>query len=122
MAKKILIVDDSNTIRQQVSFTLTKGGYEVVEADNGLNGIQKLKEQPDIALIISDINMPEMNGFEMLHAINTSEELQHPPILILTTEGSNEAVAEAKKLGARGWIIKPFKPDALIEGIRKLIG
>ena len=121
ISKKILIIDDSNTIRQQVSFVLKKGGYQVIEAENGLMGIKILKEEPDISLVICDVNMPEMNGLTMVKVINESNDIQHPPILILTTEASAESMAEAKKYGAKGWIVKPFNPEMLIEGIKKLL-
>lgn len=122
MGHKVLIVDDAKTIRQQVNFTLKKGGYDVVEAEDGIDGINKLKENRDIALIVSDINMPNLNGLEMVKQINEDPNLPHPPILILTTEGASEYVAQAKAAGAKGWIIKPFKPESLIEAIKKLIG
>ena len=122
MGKRILIVDDAKTIRQQVNFTLTKGGYQVVEAEDGLDGIEKLKANKDVSAIISDINMPNMSGLEMVAAIIGNPDLPHPPILILTTEGATEMVAQAKKIGASGWIIKPFKPETLIDAIKKLAG
>ncbi len=122
MAHKILIVDDAKTIRQQVNFTLTKGGFEVIEAEDGLDGIAKLKANKDVKAIISDINMPNLGGLEMVSQINTSNELPHPPILMLTTEGAAEMIAEAKKVGASGWITKPFKPEVLIEAVKKLVG
>ena len=122
MSKKILIVDDSRTIRQQVSFTLSKGGFEVVEAEDGQDGIAKLKENADIAVIISDVNMPNMNGLEMVEAINADSGVSHPPIVMLTTEGSGELVDRAKKAGAKGWLVKPFKPDQLVAVVNKLAG
>lgn len=122
MGDKILIVDDAKTIRQQVNFTLSKGGFEVIEAVDGLDGIEKLKQNKDIKAIISDINMPNMDGLEMVAAINGNNTLPHPPILILTTEGATEMVQQAKKAGASGWIIKPFKPEVLLEAVKKLIG
>lgn len=122
MAHKILIVDDAKTIRQQVNFTLTKGGFEVIEAEDGLDGIAKLKANKDVKAIISDINMPNLGGLEMVSQINTNNELPHPPILMLTTEGAAEMIAEAKKVGASGWITKPFKPEVLIEAVKKLVG
>ena len=121
MEKKILIVDDAKTIRQQVNFTLKKGGYDVIEAEDGVDGIEKLKANPDVVLIISDLNMPKMNGIEMVKTINEDPDLPHPPILILTTEGAPDFIKEAKNAGAKGWIVKPFKPDSLIEAITKLI-
>lgn len=120
MGKKIMIVDDSRTIRQQVSFTLTKGGYEVIEAGDGLEGIAKLKENPDTALIVSDVNMPNMNGLEMVETLK--KEGCTVPIIMLTTEGSGELIQRAKEAGAKGWIVKPFKPDQLTAAVTKLAG
>ncbi|MES2614269.1 MAG: response regulator [Bdellovibrionota bacterium] len=122
MSKKILIVDDAKTIRQQVNFTLTKGGYQVIEAVDGLDGIAKLKENPDVSVIVSDVNMPELTGIEMVKAINGNPDLPHPPILMLTTEGAPEFIQQAKEAGAKGWIIKPFKPESLVEAVNKLAG
>jgi two-component system chemotaxis response regulator CheY len=122
MSKKVLIVDDSRTIRQQVTFTLTKGGYEVVEAEDGLDGINKLKANPDVAMIISDVNMPNMNGLEMVETINGDAGIAHPPIVMLTTEGAGDLVERAKKAGAKGWLVKPFKPDQLVAVVSKLAG
>ncbi len=122
MGKKVLIVDDSKTIRQQVNFTLSKSGYEIIEAENGLDGIAKLQENKDVLIIISDVNMPQMSGLEMVEAINSNPELSHPPILMLTTEGADEFKNRAKLAGAKGWITKPFNPESLIGAIKKLIG
>ena len=122
MGKKVLIVDDSRTIRQQVNFTLAKTGLTVVEAEDGADGIAKLKENPDVAMIISDVNMPNMNGLDMVEAINNDGSLAHPPIVMLTTEGSGELVDRAKKAGAKGWLVKPFKPDQLVAIVTKLVG
>ena len=122
MGNKILIVDDAKTIRQQVNFTLSKAGFEVVEAEDGLLGIAKLKENTDVKAIITDINMPNMSGLEMVAAINENKDLPHPPIMVLTTEGATEIVNQAKKAGAKGWITKPFKPEVLIEAVKRLIG
>jgi two-component system chemotaxis response regulator CheY len=122
VSKKVLIVDDSKTIRQQVNFTLAKTGLTVVEAEDGVDGIAKLKANPDVAMIISDVNMPNMNGLDMVEAINGDGSLTHPPIVMLTTEGSGELVDRAKKAGARGWLVKPFKPDQLVAIVTKLVG
>ena len=120
MGKKILIVDDSKTIRQQVNFTLSKSGFDVIEAENGLDGIEKLKQNTDISVIVTDVNMPELGGLEMVQQINQDPSLPHPPILILTTEGAPEYIAQAREVGAKGWVIKPFKPDVLIDAIIRL--
>lgn len=122
MGKKILIVDDSRTIRQQVSFTLSKGGYEVVEAEDGVQGIEKLKAEADIAMVISDVNMPNMDGLEMVEAISKDGGINGVPIVMLTTEGSGEMINRAKAAGAKGWLVKPFEPDQLIAAVSKLAG
>ena len=120
MSKKILIVDDSRTIRQQVNFTLAKGGYTVVEAEDGADGIQKLKDNGDVALVISDVNMPNMGGIEMLEKIK-SDGATKAPIIMLTTEGNAELIERAKQAGAKGWLVKPFKPEQLITVVQKLV-
>lgn len=120
MGKKILIVDDSKTIRQQVSFTLGKGGFEVIEAEDGKDGLAKLNSTPDIALIVSDVNMPNMNGLEMLEAIKAEGKHVNVPIIMLTTEGAPEMIARAKGAGAKGWLVKPFKPEQLVAAATKL--
>lgn len=122
MGKRILIVDDSRTIRQQVSFTLTKGGFEVVEAEDGIQGIQKLKNEAGIAMIITDVNMPNMDGLEMVETISKDGSLPKVPIILLTTEGSSELINRAKAAGAKGWLVKPFEPDQLIAAVTKLAG
>lgn len=122
MGKKILIVDDSRTIRQQVSFTLTKGGYEVVEAEDGVQGIEKLKSEGNVAMVISDVNMPNMDGLEMLENINKDASIKKVPIIMLTTEGSGDLINRAKSAGAKGWLVKPFEPDQLIAAVNKLAG
>jgi two-component system, chemotaxis family, chemotaxis protein CheY len=116
MGKKILIVDDSATIRQQVSFTLTKEGFDVVEAEDGVQGVAKAGSE--IAMIISDVNMPNMNGIEMLAALKAKGVVL--PIIMLTTEGSADLIEKAKALGAKGWLVKPFKPEQLVAVVKKL--
>jgi len=122
MSKKVMIVDDSKTIRQQVSFTLTKGGFTVIEAEDGQDGISKLGSNTDISMIISDVNMPNMNGIEMVEAIKAAGKYSAIPIVMLTTEGSAELIERAKTAGAKGWLVKPFKPDQLIAAVQKLTG
>lgn len=122
MGKKVMIVDDSKTIRQQVSFTLQKGGYEVVEAEDGKDGLTKLQATPDIAMVISDVNMPNMNGLEMVEAIRADAKIAAVPVIMLTTEGAADLIDRAKKAGAKGWLVKPFKPDQLVAAVQKLAG
>lgn len=121
MGKKVLIVDDSRTIRQQVNFTLSRNGYEVVEAEDGQQGLEKIKNEPDVVMVISDVNMPNMNGLEMVEAVKEAG-ITTIPIIMLTTEGSAELIARAKAAGAKGWLVKPFEPDQLIAAVGKLTG
>ncbi|MBP9707608.1 MAG: response regulator [Oligoflexales bacterium] len=122
MSKKVLIVDDSKTIRQQVRFTLEKSGFTVVEADDGANGIKVLAENPDVNVIISDVNMPNMNGLEMVEAIKQNGQHPNLPIVMLTTEGNADLIARAKNAGAKGWLVKPFQPENLVAAVTKLAG
>jgi two-component system chemotaxis response regulator CheY len=120
MGKKILIVDDSRTIRQQVGFTLTKEGFEVVEAEDGQDGLNKLQANTDISMVVSDVNMPNMGGLEMVEAIRQIEQFKFLPIIMLTTESSGDKVDRAKKAGASGWLVKPFNPEQLVGAVKKL--
>jgi two-component system chemotaxis response regulator CheY len=119
--KKIMIVDDSRTIRQQVTAVLTPAGFEILEARDGLEAIERMKSTPDISLVICDVNMPRMNGFDMLGALQTAG-LPPLPIVMLTSEGRSDLVDRAKRAGAKGWLIKPFKPEQLVAVARKLTG
>jgi two-component system, chemotaxis family, chemotaxis protein CheY len=120
MGKKILVVDDSATVRQQVGLPLTEAGFEVVEAVDGIDGIEKVNAVSDIALIICDVNMPRMNGLEMLEKVRADVRSAAIPILMLTTEGQPNLVERAKKAGAKGWIVKPFKAELLVAATKKL--
>lgn len=120
MGKTVMIVDDSKTIRQQVTFTLTKAGYKVVEAEDGADGIQKLAGNQDVAMIISDVNMPNMDGISMVEKMKTDGV--SVPIIMLTTEGAADLIDRAKQAGAKGWLVKPFKPDQLVAAVNKLTG
>ncbi|WP_437578399.1 response regulator [Sorangium sp. So ce887] len=123
MAKKILLVEDSNTVRQQVGILLSAAGYSTVEADNGRDAIAAVTaHKGDLAMIIADVNMPVMNGIDMLQSLRDKNLASAIPILMLTTEGQPELIEKARKAGAKGWIIKPFKPDLLLAAVRKLAG
>jgi two-component system chemotaxis response regulator CheY len=122
MGKKVLIVDDSRTVRQQLGIVLTEAGYEVVEASDGLDGAEKIAATSDLAMVICDVNMPRMNGIEMLTFLKQDPRHANLLVLMLTTEGQPALIARAKAAGARGWIVKPFKPDLLLGTVRKLVG
>jgi two-component system chemotaxis response regulator CheY len=122
MSNKILVVDDSRTIRQQVGTTLVRAGYEVVEAEDGVQGLREITARRDLALVICDINMPNMNGLEMLAAVKADAANASLPVVMLTTEGKTETIQQAKKSGAKGWVIKPFNPDQLLAAVRKIVG
>lgn len=119
---KILIVDDSSTLRMSVEFTLTDNGHEVLQAEDGLKGLEVLKncKENDIAMIITDINMPNMDGITMIKEIKKTSD-KYIPILIMTTEAEESKKAEGKKAGASGWLIKPFKPDQLIGVVSRFV-
>src|SRR5689334_20540343 len=122
MSAKVLVVDDSRTIRQQVGTVLVQAGYEVVEAEDGMQGLTAVGAQRDIALVICDINMPNMNGIEMLAAVKEDAANAALPVVMLTTEGKAQLIQQAKRHGAKGWIVKPFKGDQLVAVVRKLVG
>jgi two-component system chemotaxis response regulator CheY len=119
--KKVMIVDDSRTVRQQVIAALGPAGFEVLEAQDGIEALDRIKGTPDLSLILCDLNMPRMNGLEMLGVAKESGSLSIP-VVMLTTEGRTDLIEKAKRAGARGWLVKPFKPDQLIAVARKLTG
>jgi two-component system, chemotaxis family, chemotaxis protein CheY len=120
MAKTIMTVDDSNSVRQMVAFTLRQQGYDVVEAVDGLDAQEKLKTTR-IDLLITDLNMPNCDGLTLIQEVRQMPAYKFMPILFLTTESSDEKKLKAKSVGATGWIIKPFKPDQLIQVIKKVL-
>ncbi len=120
MGATILIVDDSVSIRQSVRFILEQNGYTVIEAADGLEGLKRLSESK-VQLVISDINMPNMDGLTMVKKVRETEGIKFLPILVLTTESQGSVVEEGKKAGATGWIVKPFNNEKLIETIKKII-
>jgi two-component system, chemotaxis family, chemotaxis protein CheY len=122
MAKKILVVDDSRTVRQQVGAVLSDAGYEVMHASDGLEGSETIDKTSDIALVICDVNMPNLSGIDMLQMVKQNPKNATLNVLMLTTEGQPEVIARAKAAGARGWIVKPFNPDLLLAAVRKLAG
>jgi two-component system, chemotaxis family, chemotaxis protein CheY len=120
VAKKILIIDDSATVRQQVRKALAEASFEVVEAEDGVEGLEVILGRQDLAAVLCDVNMPRLGGLEMLEMLNAKGKPAGLPILMLTTEGQPALVQRAKAAGANGWIVKPFKAELLVATIRKL--
>jgi two-component system chemotaxis response regulator CheY len=120
LGKRVLVVDDSETVRQLVGVALQPGGYEIVEAVDGADGLSKLSTHGDISMVICDINMPRMNGLEMIEQLAQSKTIKKIPVVMLTTEGQPALIQRARQAGAKGWIVKPFKPDLLLAAVNKL--
>ncbi len=117
----ILTVDDSASMRQMISFTLKGAGYEVVEAVDGRDAIEKM-ENYQVQMLITDINMPNLDGIELVRKVRMHAVYRFIPIILLTTESQDTKKQEGKAAGATGWIVKPFKPDQLLNVVRKVIG
>jgi two-component system chemotaxis response regulator CheY len=118
--KTVMVVDDSPSVRRQVCMALAPAGYTLVEASDGIEAISKL-ENADVSLIICDINMPRMNGLDLVEKVKSSPAYAKLPVLMLTSEGQPTLIHRAKKAGARGWIVKPFKPDMLAAAVQSLL-
>ena len=118
MPVTVLVVDDSLMVRRQVSSALTAAGFKTIEATDGADALAKLDAHPDAALVVCDVNMPRMNGIELLEA--TRPKRPGLPFLMLSTEGQPELIQSAKALGAKGWMVKPFKAELLVAAARKL--
>lgn len=121
MAKTILAVDDSGSLRQMLVFSLKASGYQVVEAVDGKDGLEKAKLQ-SFDLVLTDQNMPNMDGLTLIRSLRAVPNYQKVPILMLTTESSDEMKAKGRAAGANGWLVKPFDPQRLTEVVRKVIG
>lgn len=121
MGKKILAIDDMKTLRVLLNKVLTGAGYQVVEAEDGIDGLEKFSEhKPD--LVISDLNMPNLDGIGFVSGARNKPEGKTVPILILTTETNDQLKQRAKEVGATGWLTKPFNPDRLIKLVNQLTG
>ena len=117
---RILTVDDSSSMRQMVRFALQEGGFEVVEAADGEEALSFAKSQ-QVDLVITDINMPRMDGISLVKALRQLQTYRFTPILLLTTESAPEKKSEGKAAGASGWIVKPFSPDTLLKTVGQVI-
>lgn len=121
MSKTILTVDDSPSIRGMVAFTLKGAGYTVVEAGDGADGLAKARTQ-SFALVLTDQNMPRMDGITLIKSLRALPQYRSTPILMLTTEAGDAMKAQGRAAGATGWLVKPFDPQKLLEVVRKVIG
>jgi two-component system chemotaxis response regulator CheY len=121
MAKKIMTVEDSTSLREMISFVIREAGYDAIEAKDGRDALAKLNGCP-VDLVITDLNMPLMNGIELTRSIRSSPAYKFIPIIFLTTESQVQKKDAAKEAGATGWIVKPFKPEQLLKVIKKVLG
>lgn len=119
MAKTIMVVDDSSSIRQVVGLALKQAGYDVIEGCDGRDALAKLTGQK-VNLIISDVNMPNMDGISFVRELKTRPAYKFTPVLMLTTESQEDKKEQGKAAGARAWMVKPFKPEALLAAVQKL--
>jgi two-component system, chemotaxis family, chemotaxis protein CheY len=118
--KNILIVDDSPVVRREVSAVLRSAGFVVFEAVDGQDGAEKIAATPSVSIVICDLNMPRLGGIELLEKVLPARP--DLPVVMLTTENNPDLVTRARRAGAKGWLIKPFKPASLLATVRKLVG
>ncbi|MBX3187065.1 MAG: response regulator [Labilithrix sp.] len=122
MPRTVMLVDDSSTVRMQATHALSAAGFRILEAKDGVEALDKLEAlTDDIALIVCDVNMPRMSGIELLEAL-AARGGARPPILMLTTEGHPHLIQRAKEHGAKGWMVKPFRPELLVAAVCKIAG
>ncbi len=121
MGKVIMTADDSSSIRQMVSFTLRQAGYDIVEAVDGQDALNKL-DGTGVDMLITDLNMPTMDGIELIRQTRAKPEYKFIPIVMLTTESQAEMKQKGKQAGATGWIVKPFQPEQLVAVVKKVLG
>ncbi len=118
MSKTVLVVDDSAMIRMQVKRALIAAGFETIEAVDGLDAFEKLSNAID--LVVCDVNMPRMSGIEFLERVKEEGNSDNVPVLMLTTEAQPELIRKARDMGAKGWLVKPFKPHLLVAAVTKM--
>jgi len=121
MSKTALVVDDSLTMRQMVAFTLTSAGFKVVEAEDGKDAINKVAAGPKMDIVVTDLNMPKMDGITLIKELRKMAAFKFTPILMLTTESAEDKKKAGKEAGATGWIVKPFNPELMLKVIAKIL-
>lgn len=122
MSKHILIVDDSKTVRNLVAFIMKKEGFKVTTAEDGLDGLEKLYSLDSVDLIISDVNMPRMDGFTFIKTVREQEAYRDVPIIVLSTEGQDKDIQTGLGLGANLYMVKPAQPDKMVKNVKMLLG
>jgi two-component system chemotaxis response regulator CheY len=120
MGKTILTVDDSRTMRNMLMLALTNAGHNVVQAEDGLHGMEVLAQHPDVDVIITDINMPRLDGYGFIDHVRKNSQARTKPILVLTTESEPAKKQRAREAGATGWIVKPFDAEKLVAAVRRV--
>ena len=120
MGKKIMTVDDSASIRQMVGFTLRNAGYDVIESEDGQEALDVL-EKESVDMLITDLNMPNVDGIKLIKEVRQRESTKYIPIIMLTTESQDDKKKQGREAGATGWIVKPFRPDQLINVVTKVL-
>lgn len=122
MPKHILIVDDSKTVRNLVAFIMKKEGFNVTAAEDGLDGLEKLYSTDGVDLIISDVNMPRMDGFTFIRTVREQDAYRDLPIVVLSTEGKDQDIQKGLGLGANMYLVKPAQPEMMVKNVRMLLG
>ena len=121
MGKTILLVDDAASMRGLLSMTLNDAGYTAIEACDGRDALIKIRSA-SVNMVITDLNMPNMNGLELIRALKADKEFQFIPIVMLTTESADSMKREGQQAGAKAWVVKPFKPESIVMVVKKIIG
>ncbi|UZP68431.1 response regulator [Desulfovibrio mangrovi] len=122
MSKHILIVDDSKTVRNLVAFIMKKEGFKVTTAEDGLDGLEKLYSADRVDLIISDVNMPRMDGFTFIKTVREQDAYRDLPIVMLSTEGQDKDIQMGMSLGANLYMVKPAQPEKMVKNVKMLLG
>jgi len=119
MSKKVLVVDDSVTMRNMLTVSMKEEGFEVIAAEDGVSALEVIGDNK-LDLVITDINMPNMDGIELIKRLRSHDTTKYTPILVVTTEGGENTKRDGKAAGATGWIVKPFQPDTLSNAVRRV--
>ena len=122
MSKQILVVDDSKTVRNLVAFILKSEGFSITTAEDGLDGLEKLYAMTQVDIIVSDVNMPRMDGFAFIKTVREQDAYRDVPIVVLSTEGQEKDIQTGMRLGANLYMVKPAQPEKMVRNIKMLLG